>query len=156
MPCVFQVRSQAHLSAKMAASLIPRMETQWDQASSGEVRPSRGSSVPNSACRGWWVRQVPLRMCTAPAPVWVPAQGIPAAQGRAQGGGAPANKHTCFILYATFFVGAPVKNTHGQPSLLQRKGLRKGDVGGWLYQKLESGGSVLVRKTNSSCLGFYL
>lgn len=35
-----------------------------------------------------------------------------------------SSKHhdTCFILYATFFVGAPVKNARGQPSLSRQEG----------------------------------
>ena len=35
----------------------------------------------------------------------------------------PANTNdTCFLLHATFFVGAPVKNTHGQPALSRQEG----------------------------------
>lgn len=95
----------------------------------GDVRLGRGRSVPSSACGRWWVGQAPLWMCAAPAPARAPAKGIPAVRGRAPRRGAPANKHTCFMLCATFFAGAPVKITHGQPSLPQRKRLRKGDTG---------------------------
>lgn len=43
-----------------------------------------------------------------------------------QGWGTLANTNdTCFILRATFFVGASVKNTRGQPSLSQKEGAQE-------------------------------
>lgn len=42
------------------------------------------------------------------------AEGAPSCAGKGMGWGTPANTNdTCFILHATFFVGAPVKNAHG-------------------------------------------
>lgn len=91
-------------------------------------------------------------MCTAPSPCTEPCRRGSQLCREGQGWGTPANTNdTCFILYATFFVGAPVKNTHGQPSLSQKeRGPRKG--GFWLLALSRVGNKAkalsLLEKTN--------
>lgn len=92
-----------------------------------ETRDLAQGAQDLTACRSGWQNEG-LAELRGPTPFTGPCRRGSQLCKEGQGWGTLANTNdTCFILCATFFVGASVKNTRGQPSLSQKERAQERD-----------------------------